>query len=338
MDLAGSSTDLERARSRIRSLRWRIIATGFVAGGLLLAGFLLAVGVAGDLIRWWTFAAGALPLVHIPAELVGANGLPLVSWLFFLLGAVGLWGMSTGRLRRVHVATAFAVMLACGLADWLLASPTHQVLLSLPSRIERLVGAGSYDEAERLLDPQDDAALAPQVRYLRAQIAYNSGDLKRVAELASPLLETVDFVAYQPSPDPFAYSASREMVGTFRIDVLARLDRAIHHGTGLTAVSLLATKTRSTEPDAAARLLAGLLLDSARWPDRRLAGAPLVANAREFDAHHGLDLSQGLNSGPVHPPPLSASVALCSRRVVLPCCALPDRAPRTGQLARLERR
>lgn len=265
-------TEAADVEARIRALRWRTIGTGWVAALVVVGSVLTLVLGFGEMSRLLFSRADPSDVAfHLPTALRHSGGLPVLSLLFYGLAGVGAWGMSTGRIRRLHCQAAFALMLAAGVADWLLAAPLHQPLFGLASRVERLVKAGEYQEAEQWLAELQSAETATRLRYVRAQIALRAGDRLRLRELGRPLLLETDAHVYQVSRDPTSAFVLNAAYGDLRLEVLAAIDRGLH-GTPVSAAGLAVaaeSRGRGARWLHAVLLTAGALLGAA-------AGAGLV--------------------------------------------------------------
>lgn len=241
------------ADSRARALRWRTIATGALVALLGAAGLLAALLTAIDLWRVFFMAADTVPL-HVPRSVGDVNVPPYLTWAFYGLCAVSVWGLSNGRLRRVHGRAALLLTVMVALADWWYAAPLHKPLFLLPSRFERLVTSERFDEAARLVDEHARAAGAAKASYLHAQIALRANDGATLATAGMPLLTVVDDLTYRVSPDPLATAVLEDMYGDMRLDVLGAIDRRLH-GAAVSAAGLAdqSSLDRLSAGEAAAR-------------------------------------------------------------------------------------
>lgn len=223
---------------RIQMLQWRTTGVGWVAALLIVGALVAGLLTLGEVGRLLTAVQAGQPLdFHVPAALRHADGLPTLSLLFAGLALLAAWGLSTGRLRRSHAQLACALCLVTGAADFMFAEPLHQPLFGLPSRLERMVAAGDYAQAEALIGGAGDGSMSRRQDYVRAQIALHAGDTKRLQAIGRPLLEVADYYVYASSIDAASAHGYHTAMADLRIEVLAAIDRRLN-GRPLSAAGL----------------------------------------------------------------------------------------------------
>jgi len=216
---------------RIQMLQWRTTGVGWVAALLIVGALVAGLLTLGEVGRLLTAVQAGQPVdFHVPAALRHADGLPTLSLLFAGLALLAAWGLSTGRLRRSHAQLACALCLVTGAADFMFAEPLHQPLFGLPSRLERMVAAGDYAQAEALIGGAGDGSMSRRQDYVRAQIALHAGDTKRLQAIGRPLLEVADYYVYASNIDAASAQGYHTAMADLGIDVLAAIDRRLNGG------------------------------------------------------------------------------------------------------------
>jgi hypothetical protein len=232
-------SESEALSKRIRWLNRRTLAVGLISVVLLIVAAGYGFSALSELIRFFGVgqrSAASLP-IHIPGGLDQSKSSTIATFLMFGMALFGVWGMSTGSIRRSKCALAFIVMIACGVADFYLTAEIFRPIFGLTSQFEKAVNAGKYEVAEAIVNQLDYPEQFDKLNYLRAQIALRAGDKLRLKELATPILSNADLFVYGADKDPIAVSVYANTVGTYRADVIAAMDFAVH-GRPISAVGL----------------------------------------------------------------------------------------------------
>jgi hypothetical protein len=147
-------SESEALSRRVRWLNHRTLAVGIVCIVMLLIALGFAFSTLRELINF--FSASQRPTdfaIHIPGGLGQSRSSVIATTLMFAMAMamIGVWGMSTGSIRRAKCFLAFTVVLVCGIADFYLTSLIHRPIFGLSSQSERAVNAGKYEEAEIII-------------------------------------------------------------------------------------------------------------------------------------------------------------------------------------------
>ncbi len=232
-------------RIRIVIVGWLALAAGI--GALLAAGDMLVR--LDELLA--VFAGRELPPLHVPPALRAAAGSPGLSWLALGMAFTGIWGMSTGRLRRTQAQLAIVAAVVVAIADIATCPPVRSPIFVIPSQLTRDVYGGRFGEAEAILNAHSVPEDAN--RYVRAQLALYAGDRQALVQQAGPLLDLADAWFYGIHDDNPGYWASSTLP-QYRSTVLRALDVAAN-GHATAGVSLALERRRATTTSSLARLL-----------------------------------------------------------------------------------
>jgi hypothetical protein len=253
-------SESEALNRRIRWLNHRTLAVGVVSIVMLLVALGFGFSTLREFINFFgTSPSPTVLAVHIPEGLGQSRSSVIATTLMFAMAMIGVWGMSTGSIRRAKCFLAFVVVLVCGVADFYLTSQIHRPIFGLTSQFERAVNAGKYEEAEAITQQLDYPAQIDNLNYLRAQIALRANDKQRLKEFAMPILGNSELYVYGAEKDFIAVNLFANTVGTYKADVVAAFDVALH-GAPTTAVALeLHGRNKNTSATIKAMVLSMLL-------------------------------------------------------------------------------
>jgi hypothetical protein len=253
-------SESEALNRRVRWLNHRTLAVGIISIVMLLIALGIGFSTLRELIDF--FGASQRPTdfaVHIPEGLGQSRSSVIATTLMFGMAILGVWGMSTGSIRRAKCFLAFVVVLMCGIADFYLTSQIHRPIFGLTSQFERAMNAGKYEEAEVILQQLDYSEQTDNLNYLRAQIALRAKDKQRLHEFAMPILNNAELYVYGAEKDFIAVNVFANTVGTYRTDVVAAFDVALN-GVPTTAVALeLHGRNKNTSANIKAMVFSMLL-------------------------------------------------------------------------------
>jgi hypothetical protein len=256
-------SESEALSRRVRWLNHRTLAVGIISIATLLIALGFGFSALRELINF--FSSSHRPLdfaIHIPEGLGQSRSSVIATTLMFGMAMVGVWGMSTGSIRRAKCFLAFVVVLVCGIADFYLTSQIHRPTFGLTSEFERAVNAGKYEEAETIIQQLDYPEQIDKLNYLRAQIALRANDKRRLNEFAMPILTNAELYVYGAEKDFIAVNVYANTVGTYRADVVGAFDLALH-GAPTTAVALELHGRKKSNSATAQAIVGGLLLSAA---------------------------------------------------------------------------
>jgi hypothetical protein len=231
-------SESEALNRRVRWLNHRTLAVGIISIVMLLVALGFGFSTLRELINFFGTSQSSTDLaIHIPEGLGQSRSSVIATTLMFAMAVIGVWGMSTGSIRRAKCFLAFVIVLVCGVADFYLTSQIHRPIFGLTSQFEQAVNAKKYEEAEIIIQQLDYPEQIDNLNYLRAQIALRASDKRRLSEFALPILTNAELYVYGAEKDFIAVNFFANTIGTYRADVIAAFDVALH-GAPTTAVAL----------------------------------------------------------------------------------------------------
>ncbi len=224
--------------SRLQALKLRTL---LVAGAALLCGFFGARLVVSPLSRLITMGYGiamqqaSLPLAHVPL----GNPTDLGNWLpqavFFLVSVLAVVGFSLGAFKRTSAWVVMIPPLVVGIATAYLMPSSSRWMHVVPSKLERDIMHGRFDEADNALNSAGMHATVN--KYVQAQIALRANDDLALRTYGEAVLKLVDRLTYSlPATADSAPDELRWAV-RFKPEVIHALDVALN-GEPLTEVGI----------------------------------------------------------------------------------------------------
>lgn len=242
--------DADRHDESVDSVGARIDALGRRADRVSLLTTLVvcvaAIAALPALSQLWSALSGkGLPPLHVPAELQAAGSDQLASLIVYLLSAVGLFGLASGKLGRKAGASLLTVVFLLGAYDVMHSAPLRDPLYIVPSQFERAVLNADYAAAERLLDASNVDAKRVEMIYVRAQLAARTGDRARLESGTRDLRTQLEYLVYAGPEDPIHRTAAADAYRRLRPAVLRSWDQILYQRP-VGAAALLHEQAEST--------------------------------------------------------------------------------------------
>jgi hypothetical protein len=215
------------AEERLTALKARAALTAIVAVAAGAAGIKLVTAFSTRVVTWvlgLVEHAPDLPIVHVPADLSALSAPWIVPAAFLTLCATTIFGFSAGLFGRRPLLLAAVPVIALGVVSFTYEPATSQWLNLVPSKLERDIVLGNYDNATNILTQEGVNPLLGN--YVRAQIALRTHDTAALRGYGEPVLLAADQWAYRSMSDA---SAGRRNVATeFEPEVIEAIDVALN--------------------------------------------------------------------------------------------------------------